>query len=72
MEEKDTCDKCRTRQAVNVCLGCHAAICETCSQFELFGSGCGCVFPAHYCLACADDPRRNPFAVQNASILDEK
>jgi len=64
VHEKD-CDKCRENRAVNVCLGCHAAICESCSHFELFGSGCGCVFPAYYCLTCAEDPNRNPFAIQN-------
>ena len=48
------------------CLGCGIEMCEGCARFELIGSGCGCVWPAYYCAACA----RNPFINPNAILRD--
>lgn len=45
-----------------MCLGCGIPVCEACARFELIGSGCGCVWPAYYCHACAFDPAVNPNA----------
>ena len=60
------CDACRTGAVFVPCLGCGVGVCETCAQFELIGSGCGCVWPAYYCPKCAWDPLVNP----NAAFRD--
>ena len=60
------CETCRGKAVFALCLGCGAGVCETCAQFELIGSGCGCVWPAYYCPKCAWDPAVNP----NAALRD--
>jgi len=67
MEPKEkTCETCRQKVVFVPCLGCGAGVCKTCVQFELIGSGCGCVWPAYYCPKCAWDPYVNP----NAAFRD--
>lgn len=67
MEKKEKmCETCRRKVVFAPCLGCGAGVCETCVQFELIGSGCGCVWPAYYCTNCAWDPYVNP----NAAFRD--
>ena len=63
MEDKTVCAKCRNPKVFAVCLGCEVKLCEPCSVFELIGSGCGCVWPADYCVDCATDPYVNPNAM---------
>ncbi len=58
----DTCQICGKGSRFAVCLGCEKALCESCSRFELIGSGCGSVWPAYYCPFCALDPLINPNA----------
>lgn len=60
---KEVCVKCRNRKTFTVCIGCGSEVCEECSRFELIGSGCGCVWPAYYCLSCCRDPHINPNAM---------
>ena len=63
MENKDLCAICIKAKVFVKCLGCSVSLCEKCACFELIGSGCGCVWPAYYCFACAHDPQINPNAV---------
>ncbi len=56
------CGKCGRKKVFVRCLGCEIPICEDCARFELIGSGCGCVWPAYYCVSCAFDPAVNPNA----------
>ncbi len=63
MEQEIVCAKCRDPKAYAKCLGCEVTLCESCSIFELIGSGCGCVWPAYYCFDCAHDPCINPNAM---------
>ena len=60
------CGTCGRKKTMVKCIGCDAPVCETCAQFELVGSGCGCVWPAYYCPKCAWDPLVNP----NAAFRD--
>jgi hypothetical protein len=63
MAEKETrCGICQTEKPFTICTGCQEPVCDGCSRFELIGSGCGCVWPAYYCLKCVDDPMVNPNA----------
>lgn len=64
--QQKTCEACRLKVVFTPCLGCGAGVCDTCAQFELIGSGCGCVWPAYYCPKCAWDPYVNP----NAAFRD--
>jgi hypothetical protein len=66
--EDSLCRKCRQEKVYTTCLGCGMPVCETCVRFELIGSGCGCVWPAYYCYACAFDPAVNP----NASFKESE
>ncbi len=66
MEEENSepvCLVCGERKVFTTCTGCSRTICESCSRFELVGSGCGTVWPVYYCPACAQDPDINPNAV---------
>jgi hypothetical protein len=62
-EKEPGCARCGHDQIFTKCLGCDMPLCESCSRFELIGSGCGCVWPAYYCPACAVDPHVNPNAM---------
>ena len=64
--QEKACVTCRAKAVFALCLGCGAGVCDTCAQFELIGSGCGCVWPAYYCSKCAWDPLVNP----NAAFRD--
>ncbi len=64
--QQKACETCRANAVFVLCLGCGAGVCDTCAQFELVGSGCGCVWPAYYCAKCAWDPLVNP----NAAFRD--
>lgn len=57
------CELCRENEFYTNCLGCGAKVCEKCIRFELIGSGCGCVWPAYYCIRCVHDPMVNPNAI---------
>lgn len=59
----EACVKCRNKKIFAFCLGCGAGVCEDCARFELIGSGCGCVWPAYYCVSCVFDPHVNPNAI---------
>jgi len=60
------CTVCSEERVYTVCTGCGQPVCEPCVRMELVGSGCGCVWPAYYCLRCVSDPFINP----NASLRD--
>jgi hypothetical protein len=60
--DENTCRLCNRAKRFTICTGCGVPVCEGCSRFELIGSGCGCVWPAYYCLKCVDDPMTNPNA----------
>jgi len=62
MENEVLCGICVKAKVFAKCLGCSVSLCERCACFELIGSGCGCVWPAYYCFACAHDPLINPNA----------
>jgi hypothetical protein len=62
MEDEVLCAICIKTKVFVKCLGCSVSLCESCACFELIGSGCGCVWPAYYCFACAHDPMINPNA----------
>ncbi|MCU0531986.1 MAG: hypothetical protein MUF17_01375 [Syntrophales bacterium] len=64
--QEKACVTCREKTVFALCLGCGAGVCDSCAQFELIGSGCGCVWPAYYCSKCAGDPLVNP----NAAFRD--
>lgn len=54
---------CCSAESFTPCAGCLDWVCERCAQFELIGSGCGCVWPAYFCPKCVCDPLINPNAV---------
>lgn len=62
-EVAEICAICGVNRKFTVCLGCEIAVCETCSRFELIGSGCGTVWPVYYCPKCSQDPLINPNAI---------
>lgn len=62
MGDRVKCELCLENEAYTICLGCGKSACERCIRFELIGSGCGCVWPAYYCLRCVMDPMINPNA----------
>jgi len=62
MKKEIVCAKCDNPKTFAKCLGCEAVLCESCSIFELIGSGCGCVWPAYYCIDCVYNPSINPNA----------
>ncbi len=59
---EETCGICKERKNFTHCIGCGISLCESCSCFELIGSGCGCVWPAYYCPPCSRNPLVNPNA----------
>lgn len=65
MTEKEPvrCAICSDERTYTVCIGCGQSVCEPCVRMELIGSGCGCVWPAYYCLRCVSDPLINPNAL---------
>ncbi|MEN6465821.1 MAG: hypothetical protein ABFD62_11630 [Syntrophaceae bacterium] len=62
-EVTEICTVCARNKKFTTCIGCGQSVCESCSRFELIGSGCGCVWPAYYCRRCSQDPHVNPNAV---------
>lgn len=62
------CALCGATPVFTACLGCGKLTCRPCSHFELIGSGCGCIWPAYYCIACA----RDPFINANAAPLESE
>lgn len=59
----EICAICEQGKKFTACTGCGKSVCETCSRFELIGSGCGTVWPVYYCRQCSQDPHINPNAV---------
>ncbi len=63
MKDSGLCGICDKEKIFVGCPGCGILVCEHCSCLELVGSGCGCVWPAYYCMKCVQDPKINPNAV---------
>jgi hypothetical protein len=56
------CEICKKKELYTRCQGCGIAMCNDCTILELFGHGCGCIYPVPLCSKCYPDPAINPNA----------
>ncbi len=56
------CEICNNNPVYTKCQHCKIAMCEKCTILELYGHGCGCVYPVPLCQKCMHDPMINPNA----------
>lgn len=62
MQGEVLCEICGVKKTFTRCPGCERLVCDACVRFELFGWGCGCVWPVYFCPDCALNPQINPNA----------
>ncbi|MGI6435890.1 MAG: hypothetical protein ACOX0F_11110 [Syntrophomonadaceae bacterium] len=55
------CSLCREKPVYCRCQGCQVNLCSDCVKLDLFGHGCGCVFPLLMCPTCINDQNQNPY-----------